>query len=173
MTKNSRFTSNAFRLVVLALAGAASGSAVAANATADAKSTVIAPIDITKGADLVFGSFAAGAAGGTVVVSTAGVRTKTGDVILSGTAGAAAQFNVTGQAGMTYSINLVPTALTRDGGGGTPMTFTVTSDITSGLLAGTGASGSQSFLVGGELTVGAGQAPGDYSGSVSATVEYN
>ncbi|MDB5745841.1 MAG: hypothetical protein JWP72_689 [Massilia sp.] len=172
MTKNTRFTSNGFRLAVLALAIAGSSNANAASVSADAKSTVVAPIQIAKSADLAFGSFAAGATGGTVTVTPGGARSKVGDVTLMTGAGAAAQFNVSGQAGLTYSIVLAATPLNREGGGGT-MTLTPVSDLTSGLLAGTGAAGIQSFFVGGDLTVGANQAPGEYLGSVTATVEYN
>jgi hypothetical protein len=172
MNKYFRSTSNVFSCAVLALAIAATGSAIAAEDTAVATGTVIAPIQVTKTADLVFGSFAAGAAGGTVTISTGGARGKTGDVVLSGTAGAAAKFDVTGEGGMTYSITLAPTPLTRSGGTET-MAFTAESDITSGALAGVGAAGAQSFFVGGVLTVGAGQVPGTYTGSVKATVAYN
>ena len=171
MTKNSRFTSNALRLAVLALAIAGSGGAIAASISADAKSTVVAPIQIAKSADLAFGTFAAGATGGTVAITTGGARSKTGDVLLLATnAGAAAQFDVSGQGGLTYSINLATTPLSN-GSGGT-MNFTAVSSLASGTLS-AGATGTQSFTVGGELAVGAAQAPGEYTGAVTATVEYN
>jgi hypothetical protein len=172
MNKYFRSTSNVFRCAVLALAITGAGSAIAADGTAVVSGTVIAPIQITKTADLVFGSFAAGATGGTVTISTAGARAKTGDVVLSGTAAAAAKFDVTGEGGLTYSIALTPTLLTRSGGTET-MAFTAESDITSGTLAGVGGAGAQSFFVGGVLTVGTGQVPGNYVGSVKATVAYN
>jgi hypothetical protein len=169
---NKFITRNVVGLTVLALAIVGTGSAIAAEDTAQATGTVISPIAITKTADLVFGSFAPGATGGTVTISTAGTRGKSGDVFLAGTAAGAAKFDVTGEGGLTYSIDLTTTPLTRDGGTET-MNFTVSSDITSGTLAGTGASGAQSFFVGGVLTVGAGQLPGTYAGSVKATVAYN
>jgi len=169
---NNTISRNLASLAVLALAIAGSGNAIAADATAQATGTVISPITITKIADLVFGSFAAGATSGTVIVPPVGVRTNSGGVTLIGTTAAAAKFDVAGEGGLTYSINLEPTALTRSGGTET-MNFTAQSDITSGTLAGTGSSGAQSFFVGGVLTVGAGQAPGTYAGSVKATVAYN
>jgi hypothetical protein len=172
MNKYSHITRNVFSLAMLALAIAGTGSAIAAEATAVATGTVISPIAITKSADLVFGSFAAGATSGTVTVAPGGGRGNSGGVTLIGTTGAAAQFDVTGEGGLTYSIDLAPTALTRSGGTET-MNFTAQSDITSGTLAGTGASGAQSFFVGGVLTVGASQVPGTYTGSVKATVAYN
>jgi spore coat protein U-like protein len=172
MNKYSHITRNVVSLAVLALAIAGTGSAVAAEDTAQATGTVISPIAITKTADLVFGSFASGAGGGTVTISTAGARGKSGDVFLAGTAGGAAKFDVSGEGGLTYSIALATTPLTRENGSET-MNFTVSSDITSGTLAGTGASGAQSFFVGGVLTVGAAQVPGTYAGTVKATVAYN
>jgi hypothetical protein len=173
MNKYFRSTSKVFRCAVLALAMAATGSAIAAEDSAQATGTVIAPIQIKKAADLVFGSFAAGANGGTVIISTAGARDKSGDVVLSGTTAAAAKFDVTGEGGLTYSITLAPSPLIRNGGTET-MTFTAASDIASGALSGTsGTAGAQSFSVGGVLSVGAGQLPGTYVGSVKATVAYN
>ena len=172
MNTTFRSTSNVFRCAVLALAIAGAGSAIAAEDTAVATGTVIAPLQITKTADLVFGSFAPGATGGTVTISTAGVRGQSGDVVLAGTAAAAAKFDVTGEGGMNYSITLTPAPLTRSGGTET-MAFTAESDITSGTLTGTGGAGAQSFFVGGVLTVAAGQVPGNYVGSVKATVAYN
>lgn len=170
MNTHFRLTSILVGPVLLALAIA--GSAGAAEDTARATGTVVAPIQITKTADLVFGSFAAGESTGTVTISTLGARGKTGGVALIGDAGAAAAFDVTGEGGLTYSIDLTTTPLTRDGGTET-MSFTVESDITSGTLAGSGSAGAQSFFVGGVLTVGAGQVPGTYEGTVKATVAYN
>jgi len=172
MNKYFRSASSVISCAILAFAIAGPGSAIAAEDTAQATGTVIAPIQITKTADLVFGSFAPGAAGGTVTISTGGARGKSGDVVLAGTTAAAAKFDVTGEGGMTYSITLTPTSLLRSGGTET-MAFTAESDITSGLLAGTGGAGTQSFFVGGVLTVAAGQVPGNYVGSVKATVAYN
>ena len=171
---NKYITRNVASLAVLAVAIAGSGSAIAADATASATGTVIAPIAITKTADLVLGSFASGAGGGTVTLSTLGVRDKTGAVTLfAGATPAAAKFDVTGEGGLTYSIVLAPTLLTNSGGGSETMSFTPQSDSSTGTLGGVGAAGAQSFFVGGVLTVGAGQAPGTYAGSVTATVAYN
>lgn len=176
MTKNSRFTSNAFRLAVLALAIAGSGSAIAANAVATSTSTVITAINIAKSADLAFGSFAATAAAGTVTITPAGARTSTGVVEVASTP-SAAKFDVTGQSGMGYSISVVATPLSD--GGSNSMTFTPISALTaststSGTVSvGTLTGGAQSIYVGGVLTVAASQAAGSYSGTVTATVDYN
>lgn len=176
MTKNFQLTSNVFRLAVLALAVAGSGSAIAANAVANSTSTVVTAINIAKTTDLAFGSFAATAAPGTVTVTPAGGRSSTGVVEVSSTP-SAAQFDVTGQSGMGYSISIVATPLSD--GASNSMTFTPISDltassITSGTVSsGTLTGGAQSIFVGGVLSVAANQASGSYSGTVTATVDYN
>ncbi len=59
------------------------------------------------------------------------------------------------------------------------MAFTTVSDLVGGAItsgnvtSGVLTAGTQSIHVGGELVVGAAQAAGTYTGSVSATVEYN
>lgn len=180
MTTHSRFTRHHLTLAALALAiSAAAGSAIAANATATSTSTVIAPIQITKVADLGFGSFAAGSTTGTVTVSTNGTRSKTGGVTLMGSGGVtAAQFDVTGSGTLTYSVSWTGSSTTLTSGSDS-MTFTrvadltgagaVTGDVTSGALS----AGAQSIYVGGVLDVAVNQPAGNYSGTVSATVEYN
>jgi len=176
MTKNTRLVSNVCRLAVLALAVAGSGSAIAANAVANSSSTVIAAINITKSADLAFGSFAAGTGAGTVTVTPGGTRSVTGVTAVASTA-TAAKFDVTGQTGLGYSISVVATPLS-DGGSNT-MTFTPISDLTASastsgtVAAGTLTGGAQSIYVGGVLSVGANQVAGTYSGTVTATVDYN
>lgn len=177
MTKYSRFNSTSFRMAVLALAIAGSGSAIAANAVATSTSTVVSAINITKSSDLAFGSFAASAAPGTVTVTPGGTRTAGGGVTAVGTTATAARFDVTGQAGLGYTISIVSTPLSD--GGSNSMTFTEISDLaasantTGTVTAGTLTGGAQSFYVGGVLAVAANQAAGSYSGTVTATVNYN
>lgn len=162
----------------LALAAAAIAPAsMAADATATSTSTVVQPIAITKAADLAFGRFAA-LTGGTVTISTSGARTVTGTVLpMSGTATAAAKFDVTGEPDATYSISLnAPATLSS---GSDTMAFATVSDLTGAnttsgnVTTGTLTGGAQSIYVGGVLTVASAQAPGSYSGNVVATVEYN
>jgi spore coat protein U-like protein len=177
MTKHTRFTSNGFRLAALVLAIAGPGSAMAASAVASSTSTVIAAIDIQKTSDLAFGSFAASGTSGSVTVTPGSTRTAGGGVTVVGTTASAAKFDVTGQAGLGYSIGVVATTL--DDGSGNSMTLTPISDLaasanTSGTVdAGTLTGGAQSFYVGGVLNVAANQAAGNYSGTVTATVNYN
>jgi hypothetical protein len=180
MNKHVRFTSNGLKLAAVALALCSAGSAMAAptTATANSTSTVITPISITQKADLAFGKFIAGS-GGTVTVSTSGVRTNTGVTLIASTT-TAAKFDVSGEKNATYAIT-IPTSVTLTGGSGTDtMSFAPVNDLTAGgAVTGTvpsGAldgSGKQSIYVGGVLTVAANQVSGDYSGALNVGVEYN
>lgn len=162
-------------------ATAMSGAASAANnASATATATVLAPIAITKSADLVFGSFIPGATSGTVAVNTNGTRSFTGGTLTSssGATPAAAKFDVTGAATATYTISYASGVTLT--GAGTPMALTQVSDLTgaggAASLVGTGtlsAGGTQSIWIGGTLAVAANQAAGAYTGNITATVDYN
>ena len=177
MTKNTRFTSHGFRLAVLALAIAGPGSAMAAVATATSTGTVVSPIAISKAVDLSFGSFASSATAGTVTVSPNNARAVSGGVTAAGGTSTAAKFDVVGTGTATYSISFGgSTTLTS---GGNSMAFTRISDLsasaaTSGdVSTGTLTAGAQSIYVGGVLAVAANQVAGAYTGTVTATVEYN
>ena len=158
-----------------------SGQAFAEKATAIASATVLAtPAVLTKTADLSFGKFATGAAG-SITISTSGVRTVSGGVLPSADGGTmtAATFVVSGDRGAAYSITHGGTsALSRTAGSET-MLMTKFSDVsaanaTTGTAAGgTLNAGAQSIYVGGTLAVGANQAGGAYTGTISVTVEYN
>ena len=68
--------------------------------------TVIKPIAISRSADLNFGKITI-AGSGTVVVSTAGARTQTGNItLLTGGSEAPGLFQVTGQATATYAVTI-------------------------------------------------------------------
>ena len=174
---NINFKQRALKLALVsafALGGAAVGvNGHAASATGNATATVIAPIAISNTADLAFGKFAA-STGGTVVMDPAGARTATGAVVLSTVApGAAASFNVTGDANATYAITLPASASISDGAT-TPNTMTVGTFTSTPSATGTlSAAGAQTVTVGGTLTVASAQAGGAYTGTFSVTVEYN
>jgi hypothetical protein len=171
MTKQFR---TSLKLALAVAAVAITPSALAVDATANSSATIMQPLAITVAEHLAFGKFGVGA-GGSVTISTSGVRSSTGVVEMGGTT-TAAKFDVTGEAGATYTISLAPTTLTS---GANSMTYTTVSDLTganatSGNPAtGTLTGGTQSIYVGGVLTVAAAQAAGLYSGTLVATVQYN
>lgn len=163
------------KFVVLAATAAAFAATPAMAAPGDtdteagvATATVVAPITLTHvpAASLAFGSFTAGN-GGTVVVTPAGLATSTGEVDhVTGSVESADAFTVSGDAGRAYSISTgagTVTFLTNS------MAFTTTPSAAAGTLTG----GAGAFTVGGTLTVGSGQAAGNYTGSYDATVTYN
>ena len=176
--KQTRFPLQLALSAALTAAGLGlSCGAAAAEATANATATVVMPIAITAGANLSFGSFAAGP-GGNVTVNTGGVRSASGPILSSAAAPSAARFDITGQGSLTYSI--AHGGSTELSNGVATMALTKASDL-SGAGAASGnvnfgmlsPGGTQSLFVGGRLTVAVAQQPGVYSGVVIATVEYN
>lgn len=176
--KQARLTGKlAFMAALAAFGAGASAPGLAAQASANASATVVAPIAVAAVVDLVFGSFAPGA-GGSVTVSTSGVRTNTGAVLMTGAAPSAARFNISGEASTTYSITHSGSATLTNGAASMALTKfsdltaanATSGDVFAGLLS---VGGTQSLYVGGTLAVSASQAPGLYTGTVIATVEYN
>lgn len=163
--------------VALSLAFLAYGTGTHADnpLNADAVATVADPLDITQtNSGLDFGNFAAGT-GGTVVINyLTDARSVTGDVTELGGTPHRAAFNVTGDPNSTYNIQV--------NGGPFTLTHTNTVDqMTLTITPGThfdnldrtiGGGGSDSFNIGGELTVGSGQEPGSYSGTFPVTAVY-
>jgi hypothetical protein len=144
---------------------------IAQNATtgsADASATIIAPLAIVKDVDLRFGNIASGAAAGSVVLSTNGIRTPS-NVILPSVTGtySAAQFTVSGLIGATYEITLP--ASTTISNGSVSMTIDNFIHDATEVLNG----GSETFNVGATLNLDAGQDAGAYTGTFNVTVDYN
>ena len=179
--KLSTFSKKDFRKVALASAvvlgtfAASQSFAAAVNDVATSSATVVEPIAITKTQDMSFGEFSAGT-GGTVVLTTASAASETGDVVLTGGAASAARFTVTGQTDASFSIGVTDNDLTHTDTT-TIMTLATVHDLDGSTgdspASGTLALGTQTLYVGGTLTVVANQLPGVYSGTVTATVNYN
>jgi hypothetical protein len=164
-----------FAIALVAL-GFASTSYGQVSATASTEATIITPIAITKDVDMNFGNVAVSPTlAGTVVMTPASARTKTGGVTLPTVFGtvSAAKFTVTGTAGSTYTIGLPGTiTLTKAGGGATMTVGTWTSTPTpTGTLTG----GTEEVFVGATLNVAAAQAAGVYTNAadLAITVNYN
>jgi hypothetical protein len=140
----------------------------------DANAQILGAIALTVGDPLEFGGIVPGT-GGTVEITTAGVRnltTVTG--VTASTTPTAASYTVTGTGLVPYTIT-IPTAsfnITNTTGTGNE-TMEVTSMTCSGGLNHVfAANGTDAFTVGGTLTVTNGQTPGLYTGTFDVTVEY-
>jgi hypothetical protein len=126
---------------------------------------------ITTTANLSYGRFLA-AGGGSIILTPAGARSKTGGVVLlSGGTVSAASFSLTetgaGKA-LHWTTITLPSSATLSSGGAT-MTLTNFTSNPANTFTGL----TQTVLtVGATLTVGPNQAPGNYSGSFAVTVNY-
>lgn len=138
----------------------------------NASCTIIAPIGITAGQDLMFGDIIKGT--GTVTIATNGDRTIT-DAMKSGTQLGtiqAASFTVSGEEGYSYAITLPVNDLVK-------LSLTDATDmaVNNFVSSPSGTSTinpeSNTILVGATLTVASDQLAGDYTGSFSVTVAYN
>ena len=170
----SRFAKCAVAVGAIGLAGALQSSVQAASTTADAFATVALALTIVKNADMQFGTISESGAG-TVVLATDGSRTTTGSAsILASGPGAAADFLVTGQPSATYSITLPANGTVSLTGPGAPMAadnFT-SLPLATGLLS--AGPGTETLLVGAELSIAAGQVDGLYTAlGFTVTVNYN
>jgi hypothetical protein len=127
--------------------------------------------NVNNALGLSYGKFIAGT-GGTVVISTAGVRSKTGGVVLlNGGAINAASFSLTESgAGKSLSFTNItlPTTATMTSGANSMTLRNFVSDPPNTVLG----TGRTTVLVGATLTVAPDQAPGNYSGSFVVTVNY-
>ena len=136
-----------------------------------------AQLSVSTTQNLSFGTFASTGGGGTVIVSSTGVGSATGNVVLmSNSIESAAIFRLTAIKGNNYitSITSSNTAtLTRSGGGGTmTMTLGTPSPNTSFSING---NQSKNVSIGGTLTIGTNTANpgGSYTGSFSLYINYN
>ena len=145
---------------------------------------IVDRLGLVKTDDLDFGTLIVGALGGSVTMTTAGVRTTTGGVVLAGGTFNPAQFSGFGNPNRQATITFgAPSIIITRVGGTQTMTvngFTPNPIGTGGLtqLGNTGrhrittATGLFTFNVGARLTVGPNQAPGRYAGTFAVTVNY-
>ncbi len=172
----SRFAKIAVAVGAIGLAGGLQSSVQAASTTATATAVVATAIGIAKTIDMSFGTIAGGGSTGTVILATDGSRTTTGGTsVLSGSPGAAASFNVTGEGANTYTITL-PGSVTLTGPGSPATDMDATAFISLPSGTGTLTAGAQTLLVGATLAVAnaATQTAGAYtSATFTVTVNYN
>lgn len=131
------------------------------------------PLVIANSAALGFGRFAAGT-GGSVTISTGGVRTAAGGVVLLSSAGGSpARFTLNGEPSAVYSIGLpADGSVVLTSGSGHTMAVQSFSSTPSG-AGQLSPGGSQMISVGATLGVAAGQRVGSYSGSFQMILNYN
>lgn len=153
---------------------AKSGNTAVSTGTASA--TVAAPIKLTAVSALQFGTMAQPVTGGTVTVSPTGGYTTTGDLgadiaIAQSTVPAPASFSVSGLPGAIFAASGVSQVTISNGSAKMTLNqFTINGSFSGGQI---GANGTVTFYIGGTLTVAAGQAPGNYTGTFPITVTYN
>ena len=154
-------------VAVLAL-GSSAAQAAEESATGNIKAKIVAPVSISEQEALDFGTMIAPTdTSKKVTIATNGTRS--GDSsILVGNGGKAGLFNVTGADRQSMTISVTDsTTLT---GAGDPMTVNNFVTEPASTLTLTGTSGQ--IKVGADLTVGQGQAEGDYTGTYEVTVSY-
>ena len=127
--------------------------------------------NVTTARNLSYGRFAANT-GGTIIMSTAGVRSKTGGVILmAGGTITSASFNL-GESGTGKSLSFttitLPTSAVMTSGANSMTVRNFVSDPANTVLG----TGRTVVLVGATLTVAPNQAAGNYSGNFTVTVNY-
>jgi hypothetical protein len=165
-------------LTSILLMSAAFAASSQAMANASVTATILTTISITKIMDMNFGNISVQAqAGGTVILSPAGIRSATGGVTLPATNGTvtAASFTVSGETIYTYSITLPlsPFIITRASKDNNYMTVTAFQSNPS--ITGTLTAGTQTLNVGATLNVAAAQPAGIYTSTSGfvVTVNYN
>ena len=164
------------KLNKLLLAGALVGTSLigysqyaqATTTAGTANAIIVAAITLTESTQLDYGAITADPAGDTVTITSAGVVSSTGSSTFSGSP-AGGVWAATGAASTAVTISF-STGDTLTGPGTAMPLGTFTHDA-GGSPAFDG-SGDLAFNVGANLTVGATQTAGTYSGAYSVTVDY-
>ena len=143
-----------------------------------ATTQILAPLGLTQTSILNFGKLTTSASSGSCELTTAGANVS-GGLFNYPSSPTNAAYNVTGEKNKAYTITL-PTTITVSNG--TPLQDMTISALTARCLStaadgivGTidATSGTDSFKVGGTLTVAANQPAAVYTGSFDVTVAYN
>lgn len=156
-------------LLASAAALAAASAANAATADAGAGAKIIAPLEISRTADLYFGTIAPSTTQADTVIVDADGNRKCGPALTCLTSDhTAAAFAVTGEADAFYTISL-PEEIKIVNAKGTAMRV---AKFSGSKANGQLLKGQDSFTVGGMLEVGVRQEAGQYKGSFTVAVEY-
>ena len=160
-----------------ALAAQFDSIATAAEATGDAIAVVITPLTITADPlPMSFGTIAGGSNSSTILMSTAGALTPSGDAqIIGAAAGTPGKFTITGEGSQNVTVSVPLSAtLTGDDVGASTMTIALAPTTVTQIPVG----GTVDLLIGGTLSIGANQPAGNYStatggNSYNVTVNYD
>ena len=145
-----------------------------------AEAIVLRPLSFFKVNDLDFGDIIASGSAGTVRLAPDGTRSRTGGATLAGSSGEPARFAGLGSYNRQVNISLGSNTIWITGPGqrmrvrdfeigSTPTAILSTSPTRFRI---TSALGNYNFPVGATLEVNANQAPGDYSGTFTITLNY-
>ncbi|NNC71253.1 MAG: DUF4402 domain-containing protein [Sphingomonadaceae bacterium] len=144
-------------------------AAHAADATATATAQILEQITVTRTSHLNFGTIVPDTAASgnvTVAATSAGTRTCDANLTCAGAASvSSAAFDVTASAGSTVSVTGL-TGLTQLTSGTDTMAVSLAGSTLDLSL------GSDTLYVGGDLTVGANQPTGTYTGNFTVSVNY-
>ena len=159
--------------------GFAAASSAQSTAYASTTAVLVTPISISKTTDMHFGTVAASATAGTVVLDYADGRTTTGGASLpaGSTTQTTAVFEVTGESTSGFSIAIPTAAITLTGS--VAGTMTVDNFVCDAAAASSLVSGSKTLKVKATLNVPANTVAGTYSNSLGnasalfVTVNYN
>ncbi|HIL27992.1 MAG TPA: DUF4402 domain-containing protein [Micavibrio sp.] len=149
-------------------------AAQAATATIPMTAKVLAAIQITKTASMLFGSITESGAGGKVVLSNIDTRSATGGVsLIGGTGATSGGFTVKAATGVNYDLAFTAASATVTNGLGDTMNVTGFT-LDGGAIANpyTNTAATATYKMGGTLNVGAGQATGNYTCNIAVTAVY-
>ena len=166
--------------VAIAALGLLTVSARAETYLGDAQAQLVTPLSFIRYEDLSFGRIIPANVAGTVTISPTNVRTASNGVVLVGSDYQVARFAGMGAQNQRVRIRITPDTilLTGPGPAMTVTNFTIGPDPalqqigTSPNYRIAPADGIFWFTVGGTLNVGATQPGGTYSGTFTATIDY-
>lgn len=164
---------------LIALSAAVAPEVHAGAATGNMTAEILTPIVIAVPTDLQFGSMTVAAgAGDTVTIDTANARSVAGanvTLVAGAITPAAAVVSVTAAVGPTIRLQMGATAFTVTDGGGNTMAvnnFQISTNAGGTQEDVVLAASPETFPVGADLVVGAGQAAGSYTGTFTISANY-
>jgi hypothetical protein len=161
-----RYTAAGLALATVGIASNAS----AATATASADAQILTALSVSRTGSLNFGSVAESGSGGTVTVSTIAAKSCSPGLLCTGTA-TVPTFTITGAPSAPVTVAFALNTIVLNGPSGATMNADLTSSVGNATVLDS-VTGLQTFTVGGQLTVAAGQAAGAYQANMNVTVLY-